>query len=334
MFYYQIISMKRMLALVCLAFIVSARPVNAAGPALQRIGDFPLPGRTTRWDYQALDPASGKLYIAHLGDSEVVVLDTKTKRVVARIPDIADVHGTLAIPGLGRVYASATGKNEIVAIDTATDRIVARIPTGAYPDGLAYAPKAGKLFVSDKTGNSVTVIDAQTNRRIATIPLGGEIGNSQYDPGSGHIFANVQGLKKLAEIDPDTNRVVRLIPLPGAEGNHGLFIEPALRLAFIACEDNDRLLVLNLDTDKERFNFKVGKAPDVLAYDAGLGLLYVAGEAGVVSVFHVSAAGMSKKTEGLVGPNAHTVAVDPLTHEAYFPLRNAGGHPVMRVMKP
>jgi YVTN family beta-propeller protein len=304
----------------------------AAETMLKPVGDFPLPGRTTRWDYQALDFSTGKLYIAHLGDNEVVVMDTKTKKVVARIPNVASVHGTLAIPELGRVYASATGTNEIVAIDTASNKVVACIPAGSYPDGLAYAPKAGRLFVSDKDGKSETVIDIRTNRRIATIPLGGEVGNSQYDADSGHIFVNVQGLKQLVEIDPNTNKVVRRIPLPGAEGNHGLFIEPTLRLAFVACEDNDKLLVLDLKTNQVQSAFTVGKSPDVLAYDSALGLLYVASEAGVVSVFQVSAAGVSKENESMVGPNAHTIAVDPSTHQLYFPLKNVGGRSVMRVM--
>jgi hypothetical protein len=35
-----------------------------------------------------------------------------------------------------------------------------------------------------------------------------------------------------------------------------------------------------------------------------------------------------------VGPNAHTVAVDPVSHRVYFPLANVGGHPVLRVMNP
>jgi len=32
--------------------------------------------------------------------------------------------------------------------------------------------------------------------------------------------------------------------------------------------------------------------------------------------------------------NAHVVAVDPATHRVYFPLANAGGRPVVRVMQP
>ncbi len=38
--------------------------------------------------------------------------------------------------------------------------------------------------------------------------------------------------------------------------------------------------------------------------------------------------------EHRVGPNAHTVAVDPRTHLVYFALENVGGLPLLRLMQP
>ncbi|WP_392397969.1 YncE family protein [Ralstonia mojiangensis] len=318
-----------------LAVTAGAAPQGPSGSLpLRHVGDYPLPGATTRWDYLGLDPASSRLFVAHLGDSAVVVMDTKTKAVLATIGNVSHVHGTLVVPELGRVYASATGTDEIVAIDTTTLKIVARIPGGVYPDGIAYAPEVGKLYVSDETGNTETVIDAHTNQRIATIELGGAVGNTQYDPASKHIFSNVQGRGTLVEIDPRTDKIVDRISLPGADGNHGLLIEPKLRLAFIACEDNNRLLVLNLKSKQVTASFDAHGTPDVLGYDPDLGQLYVAGESGVLSTFHVTATGVAKTGEGFVGPNAHSLAVDPATHEIYLPLKDVDRHPVMRVMKP
>jgi DNA-binding beta-propeller fold protein YncE len=72
----------------------------------------PLPGAATRFDYQSLDPKTGRLVLAHLAASEVVVFDVKSNRVVGTIPDVDHVHGVLTVPELGRVYATATGTNE------------------------------------------------------------------------------------------------------------------------------------------------------------------------------------------------------------------------------
>ncbi|MGF7000234.1 hypothetical protein [Paraburkholderia sp. GAS32] len=301
---------------------------------LKQIADIPLGGRPTRLDYASLDPHRHLLFIAHLGEGEVVAFDTRAARVIARIPDVASVHGVLALPELSRVYASATGSNEIVAIDEATLKITARMPGGRYPDGIAYAPDAHKLYVSDETGETETVIDVRSNTRIATIPLDGEVGNTQYDPVSRHIFVNVQSRQQLVEIDPANDRIVARIDLPGARGNHGLLIEPQQRLAFIACEGNDKLLALDMRTMRVKSSFDVGRDPDVLAFDRQLHLLYVAGETGIVSMFKADAGNVSKIGDGRIGPNAHVVAVDDSTHRAYFPLRNVQGQATLRIMAP
>jgi YVTN family beta-propeller protein len=312
---------------------LGAEPPRSKLP-LEAIADAPLTGGTTRWDYASLDASKHRLYLAHLGDSVVTVFDTQRREVVKDIPKVSHVHGVLAIPELGRVYASATGSNEVVAIDESSLRIIARMPGGVYPDGMAYAPEVHKLYVSDEHGHTDTVIDVNTNTRVATIPLGGEVGNTQYDPESKHIFANVQTLNQLAEIDPTTDTVVAHIDLPGARGNHGLLIDPLQRRAFIACEGNDKLLVLDLHTKQVTASFDLGNDPDVLAFDPGLYQLYVAGEAGVVSTFNVAAGDVSKVGEAFIGPNAHVVAVDPVTHYAYFPLMNLGGRTMLRIMGP
>lgn len=319
-----------------LVAVLSIAPLPACSRSagdlpLKTVADVPLPGRPTRWDYASLDPARHLLFLAHLGDSAVVVFDTQNGKVVATIPGVSHVHGVLAVPALGRVYASATGSNELVAIDESTLKVIARAPAGVYPDGIAYAPGVDKLFVSDEHGKTDTVIDASTMKRVATIPLGGDVGNTQYDPVSRHIFANVQTRDELVEIDPVSARIVARYALPGAKGNHGLLIKPADRLAFIACEGNDKLLVFDLRTKRVIANFAVGGDPDVLAWDDQSKWLYVASESGVVSLFGVQSREVKKLGEGWLGPNAHSVAVDAQTHRAYFPLRDADGKSLLRI---
>ena len=328
-------------ALILLGAVVLGGSIADAVPlapplavSLKIVGDYALPGRATRWDYMSIDATRSRMAVAHLGDSTVVLIDTKTKAVIGSVAHISDVHGVLAIPELDRIYASATGSNEIVAIDAQTLKVTARIPTGEYPDGIAYAPPAHKIYVSNENGGSLTVIDTLANRVVKTIVLGGSVGNTQYDPATGHIFTNVQGTTELVEIDPATDTIVERTVIPGADGNHGLLIEPTLRRAFIACEGNDLLIVLDLRTKKVLAQFHVGSGPDVLGYDAALQMLYVASESGVVSVLKINATGATLVTQKFVGPNAHTLAVDASTHEVYFPLKEKGHSPVLRVMRP
>ena len=313
---------------------VAATPSTSTLPLhLKTLIDVPLGGRATRLDYASVDADRQLLFIAHLGDGNVIVVDTGAHRLVKRIANVNQVHGVLAISELGRVYASATGTNEVVAIDEKSLEIIARMPGGTYPDGLAYGPETHKVYVSDEHGGTDTVIDVNTNTRVATIEIGGVIGNTQYDAVSHHMFINAQSSSELVEVDPATDKIVRRIKLPGADGNHGLLIDSASRRAFIACEGNDRLIVIDLRTGAVLAQFPVAKDPDVLAFDAQRQKLYVAGESGEVSEFTLTSSGIGKSGESFLARNAHVVAVQPATHEIYFPLMNVDGKPVLRIMQ-
>jgi DNA-binding beta-propeller fold protein YncE len=270
-----------------LSYEVSVAEIALGSVALNLVADIPLPGHASRFDYQSYDPVSHRLYIAHMGDGTVTVFNTQSQTVVGEIENTDDVHGVLAIPELKKVYASATGRGSVVFIDSENLRIVASMPGGRYPDGLAYVPELHKLYVSDESGEVETVIDTNTDKYVTTIALNGEAGNSQYDPVSRHIFVNVQTQNDLVEIDPNTDRIVARHPLPGADHNHGLLIDSSRRLAFIACEDNAKLLVVDMQTFNVLASYSVGKEPDVLAFDPTLSLLYVASESGTVTVFEI-----------------------------------------------
>ena len=125
---------------------------------------------------------------------------------------------------------------------------MARIPGGDYPDGLAYDPEVGKVYVSDEHGDTDTVVDARTNQKVGTVRLGKDVGNTQYDPGSHQVLVAVGDKNQLALIDPRTDEVTSMVDVPGCQGAHGLAIDSDLRRAFVACEQNARLVVLDLQS--------------------------------------------------------------------------------------
>ncbi|QUD88221.1 YncE family protein [Phenylobacterium montanum] len=307
--------------------------LGAASPPLplKLVKDVPFGSSSGRFDYASLDPKTGLLFVADLAGGHVRVFDVRQERLAGSIDSVQAAHGVLAVPELGRVYASATSADQVVAIDEAAMKIVARIPAGHYPDGIAWEPKGRKLYVSDEHGDSVTVIDAAANRRLATIPLGGEVGNTQYDPGSGLIYSNEQTHDVLVGIDPKTDRVISREALKGCRGAHGLQIVQKPHLALIACEDNATLVAFSLDRHVQLAQAPIGADPDVLAYDDQAGRLYVSAESGVVSVFQVGAAGVTKLGQAFLADNAHVVAVDPASHRVFFPLRKGAA---MRIMTP
>jgi DNA-binding beta-propeller fold protein YncE len=130
-----------------------------------------------------------------------------------------------------------------------------------------------------------------------------------------------------------TDTIVARVDLPGADGNHGLLIDARRQLAFIACEGNDRLLIVDLKTRRVREAFAVGRGPDVLAEDEAASELLVASESGIVDVFAIGRDNVLENAGRFMAPNAHVVAIDPDQHVAYLPLKNLSGRPVLRILR-
>ena len=309
-------------------------PASTADTPLRLVADVPLPGSASRFDYQSLESASGRLFISHMGAGQLVVFDVRAGRVIANLDGFPTVTGVLAVPVEHRAYASATGDHAVVVVDDSTFRIVARVPGPRFPDGIAYAPEERRVFVSDESGRRDFVIDAATNSVVARIELDGEAGNTQYDAGSHCVIVAVQTANQLAVIDPVTATIVRRIAFDKAvRYPHGFYIDAAHRLAFISGQESGTLGVLDLRTLQLRQVLPIGSDPDVLAFDPALGQLYVAAESGVVAVF-------GERDGSLVqlgwyrAPKAHSVAVDPATHRVYLPLADVSGRPVLRVLVP
>jgi len=294
------------------------------------VRDVALPGDTSRFDYVSLDPGSQRLFIAHLGAGTVPVYDIASGTIVGEVQNVPGVHGMLAVPELGRVYASATGTNQVAVIDTQSLSVAASIPGGEYPDGIAFDPEVGKVYVSDESGGTDTVIDTASNQVVATIPLGGEVGNTQFDATGHQIIAAVQTRNQVVTIDPQTDQVTGRYDTPGCDHPHGVQMSPDRRLAFVACEGNAKLVVMDLQSMSVTQTFDVGSVPDVLAFDAPRRVLYVAAESGPASAFSETDTGLKLLAQQDVGPNAHSMAVVPDTGHVYFPIANVNGRPMLR----
>lgn len=308
------------------------REAARSGAPLRVIADIPLPGAAKRFDYQSFDPTSGRLYISHMYGNRLDVFDTRAQKLIASKEGFPGATGVLSVPEQHKVYVSVTGRHEVAVVDDRTLAVVARVTGARFPDGIADAPTEQKVFVSDESGGAELVIDARTNARIGVIPLGGEAGNTHYDAPSHCIVVAVQTKNEIVAIDPTTDRVVQRYGMP-CDHPHGFLIDQPHRLAFVTCEGDSQLLIVNLRTMKTIKSFRIPAEPDVLAFDDGLQRLYIGCESGAVAVFEERDGSLSSL--GVYrAPHAHTVAVDPNTHRVYLPLQEVNGKPLLRIVSP
>ncbi|HSE65876.1 MAG TPA: YncE family protein [Gemmatimonadales bacterium] len=312
---------------------IQATPKQAS--PLTLVADVPLPGPSRRFDYQSFDSTSGRLYVSHMYGNRLVVFDTRAGKLVASLEGFPGATGVLVVPELHRVYVSVTGNHEVAVVDDRTLAVVARVSGPRFPDGIAYAPGEHKVFVSDESGEADFVIDAGTNTTAGRIALEGEAGNTHYDAVSHCIVVAVQTRNELMAIDPASDRIMARYAM-ACDHPHGFLIDERNRLAFVTCEGDAKLLVVDLRTMRTTATLRTADDPDVLALDPGVGRLYVGCESGAISVFeerfHQRPVTLTSLGEYRAA-HAHSVSVDPATHRVYVPLQDVNGKPVLRILE-
>jgi YVTN family beta-propeller protein len=307
-------------------------PAPGSGLPLEKVADVSLPGGETRFDYQDVDSENGLLVVAHMNNNSVLILSLADGSLKKELPNIPTARGVAVAPGIHRIFVTSS-PNQLVIIDSTTLAEVARVTTGASPDGVAWDPDDQIVGVSDQGDGALSLIaDAGTGTRRA-VDLGSESGNVVYDASRKQFWITVVGgsaPNELVEVDPKAAVITMRIALPGCSGAHGLRLHPDGQSAFIACEDNSQLARVDLAT-RAVVIAATGSDPDVLSIDPGRNWLYVAAESGDLTVWDLAKPGLALVGHDHPGSGSHTVAVDPATHRAFFPLTSG---PTLRIMKP
>jgi DNA-binding beta-propeller fold protein YncE len=310
---------------------------GAASLPLQVVADYPLPGGSTRFDYQDVDKKLGHLVVTHMNDGVVLIVDLKDGSVLAQVPNVPTARGVVVADDVGLIFVTSS-PNQVVIIDEVKLSEVKRVTTGSAPDGIGWDPVDKVVGVSDQGDGAIDLIADSGNGARVQIKLGNETGNVVFDATRGWfwITVNTRGPPdQLIAVDPKTQKVVTSIGVPGCDGAHGLRIHPDGKSALIACEGNNKVARVELDGAHTVATAPSGPGPDVLSIDAGIGWLYVAAESGDLTVFDLNQPGIVLVGHDNPGNNSHSVAVDPTTHRIFFPLmKGPNGTPVLRAMKP
>jgi YVTN family beta-propeller protein len=261
------------------------------------------------------------------------VIDLQTNKVVKTISDLPGIEGIEYAPDVKKVYTSNWHEDQIGVIDVKTLEIIKKIPTESKPDGSAYAVPFHKLYVSDERAKAVAVVDTTRDEVVRMLRFDSETGMPQYDPVAKKIYVNLQDQNALAVINPENDQVVGTHRAGKCKGNHGMVLDAEHRRAFLACEENSLLTVLDLDTFEPIAYFSLPGGADVVKFDPGLNRIYVACYSGVISVFEQKDPQHYRKVGDVgVAHAVHSIAVDTETHRVYAPEQEQDGIPVARLM--
>jgi len=319
--------------LVIVAAGALGRSAKPGTTTLKKVTEFDLPGPAgKRFDYLTIAADDHYLLSAHLAAGQMYVIDLRTNQVVATVVDTPGAEGVEYVPELKKAYTSNAYDNTIGVVDLRQMKVIKKIPTAAKPDGSAYAAPFHKLYVSDERGKAEAIVDVRTDTIVKTLRFDSETGMPQYDPVAKKVYVNLQDKNIFAVIDPSTDEVVGRYAVGQCRGNHGMALDAEHRRAFLSCEENDLMTVLNLETNQPIAFLPMASGADVIKFDAGLKRIYVACSSGAISVFKMDDPEHYRKLEDFpVQKKVHSLAVDQETHRVYAPEQEADGKAVARM---
>lgn len=234
------------------------------------------------WDYLFVDAAAPRVFIARA--TRVMVVDTKTGKLIKEIPDTPGVHGTAIAPGLHRGFISAGRADQIQVFDTKTLEKTGEVKTGQNPDAVLFEPVSNRVFAFNGRSHDATVVDASTLKVVSTIALGGKPEFAVED-GNGTVYVNIEDTSELVALDAMSLTVTHRWDLKPCEEPTGLAMDRKHRRLFAVC-GNKQMVIVNADNGNIIDRPAIGSGVDGVAFDPYKGVIASSNGEGNMTLVH------------------------------------------------
>ncbi len=227
--------------------------------------------------------ADGRLLVTAEGTKELLVLDPKERRVIARIPTAREVsHMVVAAPDGSRAFVASIRSGTVSAADLAAAKIAKDLPTGAGAEGIDLSPDGREIWVTNRDADTVSVVDAKTLEIAATLPAPKFPIRVKFTPDGKRALVSCAQSGDVAVFDVPSRKEVKRISIdreavPGSEARVfstrfgkspvpvGLIVAPDGKRAWVASTNADVVSVIDLERLEVVGRLTAGREPDGLS---------------------------------------------------------------------
>ena len=268
-------------------------------------------------DYVAVEAASGRVFVSR--SSHMMVVDGATGKVLGDIPNLPGVHGAGFATKAGHGFTTNSGDQTVTMFDLKTLAVIRQIKVGPGLDGIMYDEPDDKIILTNHSRpiGTLTAIDPKTGDIVATVELEDTAPEGAAADGKGRIFVNNETKNTIQVIDAKTWKVTASWPLAPCDGPTGIAYDKASNRIFSGCSTTS--VVVDAATGKVVASIPNGTRVDALGWDPARKLMFIPnGGEGTVTVVHQDSPDKySVVATVATTPGAKTIAVDPVTHNAY-----------------
>jgi DNA-binding beta-propeller fold protein YncE len=317
-----------MCAVFLTARAASADPTPApllAKPAIT------IPRAPGSFDYLNVDPDRHYLLVDHSGSHTLDVFKLDTGVLLRQIL-VGNSRGAV-VDMKDRKFFVSTSDSILAVVDRDNLVLNDKVALPAPLDALAFDPKNDTVYIDEGGGTHIFTVNAKTNKPgpAVTIPEDPEFIN--YDPVTDKIYQNIVSTNSVVVVDPATNSVTATWSTLPATAPHGQAIDSQTGRVF-AVGTNGILVALDIKTGALVAQAPVAPRIDQIVFDPGTMRIYCASGTGVVSVVQETTAGLSALGDVVVPEHAHTITVDPGTHNVWIAYGGAHDDFIMQLTPP
>jgi hypothetical protein len=247
-------------------------------------------------DHMAIDLHRGRLFATPQAAHEVAVLDVKTAKVVAVIPNIDNPHGVFYDSVSDRLFVTDGGAGKVLVFDGSTFKLETTIPAPGA-DGGAFDSENRRLYIAyggdavQQTSSAIAVIDVATLKKVRDIRVdASELEGLLVDPITHKLYVEMSDKDAVAIIDLNTGRITATWPLRHSRNNLATALDTQHSLLYVGCRDGDMrgsIAVLNLATGQEVATLPIGGWVDSIDYDARRQRIYLSSGTGYLEAYEV-----------------------------------------------
>jgi DNA-binding beta-propeller fold protein YncE len=253
------------------------------------VSTIELPNVDGRIDHLACDVATGRIFVAALGNNTVEVVDGRAGRHVRSLGGFHEPQG-IALAADANVVAVANGASGDVTMIGRTDfALIRTVPLGEDPDNVRYDAAEKRLFVGYGSGSgAIAGVDAAGGQRVGEVKLAGHPESFQLEREGPRIFVNVPTAHHIAVIDRAARKLLTTWPVTDASSNYPMAVDHADHRLFVGCRQPATVLIYDTASGKRVASVETVGDTDDLFYDAARKRLYVSGGEGYIDVFQQS----------------------------------------------
>ncbi len=304
--------MKQIITLILAVAVLGAIP--AVAQKSYKLADRVKLGGEGGWDYLVYDSDANRLFITR--GTHVMVVDAKTLKATADIPDLSGIHGVALAPELGRGFITSGGDNMLAIFDLKTLKVLDKVKVGERPDAILYDASAKRVYTFNGKSQDSTVVDAATGKVLGTVPLGGKPETGVAD-GKGNVYVNIEDRSEIVRIDTSKLTVAEHYPMAGCDEPSALAFDVAHRRLFAGCASKI-VAVVDPDAGKLVTTVDIGGGVDAGAFNPKTQQIFMSCGEGVLTVIHEDSPNKYSVVQSVpTVKGARTMALDETSNTVY-----------------